>query len=72
MGRLIDFTGYTTNKLDPDEVLENNKGTFRDLIIIGYDNNDMEKFCGTYSDLKDIFYLIERFKLFLLRQAEGD
>lgn len=58
MGRIINFEGDTTLEQKPDDILENNKGEF--------------SHCGTYSDIKDIVFLLERFKLFLLRQVEAD
>lgn len=66
MTSIIQFTGITRLDLDPDQVLENNKGKLKGVVILGYDNEGQEYFASTYADGGDVLWLLERLKLRLL------
>lgn len=51
--------------IDADQILEQNKGVFRSLVIAGYDQDGQLVLCGTDSTEHSVF-LLERAKLFLL------
>lgn len=58
-------------KKSANEVLEENKGIFDKLMILGYDSDGEIRvtFDGRLTD-QDIVYLIEVFKLFLIQNQE--
>lgn len=66
MTNIIQFRGITRLDLDPDTVLENNKGKLKGVVICGYDNEGNEYFASTYADGGDVLWLLERMKLRLL------
>lgn len=66
MNNVIPFNGITKLDLDPDMVLENNKGKLDGVVILGYDKNGDEHFASTYADGGDVLWLLERMKIRLL------
>lgn len=72
MSNVIPFNGITKLDLDPDMVLENNKGQFKGLILIGLNEDDEEVFASTYADGGTVLWLLERMKLKLLRIVDGE
>lgn len=62
MGKVISIGGVTKLDLNPDMVLENNKGEFEGLVIIGYDKEGNERFASTYADGGTVMWLLERCK----------
>lgn len=50
MSNVIPFNGITLLDLDPDQVLEANKGAFDGLILIGLNTDGEEVFASTYAD----------------------
>lgn len=66
MNNVIPFNGITKLDLDPDMVLENNKGKLDGVVILGYDKNGEEHFASTYADGGDVLWLMERMKMRLL------
>jgi hypothetical protein len=71
MSNVIQFRGITKLDLDPDVVLENNKGKLEGLVIIGYDKEGEEYFASTYADGGAVLWLIERCKKMLLEMPDG-
>ncbi len=71
MSNVIQFRGITKLDLDPDVVLENNKGKLEGLVIIGYDKEGEEYFASTYADGGTVLWLIERCKKMLLEMPDG-
>ncbi len=71
MSNVIQFRGITKLDLDPDVVLENNKGKLEGLVIIGYDKEGEEYFASTYADGATVLWLIERCKKMLLEMPDG-
>lgn len=70
MTNVIQFNGITRLNLDPDVVLENNKGKLAGLVILGYDKEGGEYFSSTYADGGEVLWLLERMKLRLLTISE--
>lgn len=66
MAKVIPFNGITKLDLDPDVVLENNKGKLEGLVIIGYGVDGSEYFASTYADGGTVLWLLERCKKTLL------
>lgn len=71
MSNVIQFHGITRLNLDPDVVLENNKGKLEGLVILGYDKNGEEYFASTYADGGEVLWLLARCKKMLLEVPDG-
>lgn len=65
--RVIQFTGITRLDLDPDVILENNKGDLAGVVILGWDHDGKEVFASSYADGGPVLWLLERCKQLLLR-----
>ena len=70
MAKVIQFKGVTKLDLDPDLVLENNKGKYEGLVILGYDKDGSERFIGTYADGGTVMWLLERCKQRLMEAVD--
>lgn len=66
MSKVIQFTGVTKLDLDPDTVLENNKGCLEGVVIMGWDKDGNEVFASSYADVGMVLWLAERMKKRLL------
>lgn len=55
--------------LDPDEVLEGNKGHFQQLAIIGYDQEGKITICATHGS-REVLWMLERAKIHLMLDTE--
>lgn len=66
MSNIIPFGGITRLDLDPDQVLESNKGKLTSIVIMGYDKNGEEFFASSLADGGSVLWLVERMKLRLL------
>ncbi len=62
MGKIIPFTGITRLDLQPDQILENTKGTLEGVLIIGFDKDGKEYFASSYADGGTCLWLLERAK----------
>ena len=71
MAKIIPFNGVTKLDLDPDTVLENNKGKYEGFVIAGYDLEGNERFASTYSDGGTTMWLLERCKKRLMEHGEN-
>jgi len=61
MAKVYDFdTG--TEKVSGDQFLENHKGRFEDVMLIGFDDEGDVVFGANGLSTRDIIYLIERIK----------
>jgi len=70
MGKVIPIGGVTKLDLDPDIILENNKGKFEGFVIVGWGKDGNETFASTYADGGDVLWLLERCKMALFRNIE--
>lgn len=66
MAKIIPFGDVTKLDLDPDVILENNKGKLEGFVILGYTKDGDEYFAGTYADGGTMLWLLERCKLKLV------
>lgn len=71
VAKVIQFRGITRLNLDPDTVLENNKGKLEGLVILGYGKDGDEYFASTYADGSEVLWLLERCKKMLLEVPDG-
>ena len=61
MAKVYDFdTG--TEKVSGDQFLENHKGRFEDVMLIGFDDDGDVVFGANGLSTRDIIYLLERIK----------
>ena len=70
MAKVIPFTGITKLDLDPDTILENNKGKLEGVVIMGWDKDGNEFFASSYADGGTVLWLVERLKKALLEIAD--
>ncbi len=70
MSKVIPFKGITKLDLDPDTILENNKGKLEGVVIMGWDKNGNEYFASSYADGGTVLWLVERLKKALLEIAD--
>jgi hypothetical protein len=71
--KIIPFTGETDVEIDPDDVLENNKGEFECVIIIGYTKQGAERLVSSTGDSALISWLLQRANKLVLDSADiGD
>jgi hypothetical protein len=56
-------------ELDPDAMLEANKGKFQELVLVGYDQNGNLVVCSTHSS-REALWILERAKLHLMLETE--
>lgn len=55
--------------LDPDVILEGNKGKFQQLAIVGYDQDGKIAVCATHSS-REVLWMLERAKIYLMLETE--
>lgn len=55
--------------LDPDAILEGNKGHFQQLAIVGYDQDGRIAVCATHGS-REVLWMLERAKLYLMLETE--
>ena len=67
MGEVVSFRGVSKHDLDPDQVLENNKGEFKHLVVLGYNHDDEFIFASTVADGGDVVWMLELAKLKLFK-----
>ena len=61
MAKVYDFdTG--TEKVSGDQFLENHKGRFEDVMLIGFDDDGDVVFGANGLSTRDVIYLLERIK----------
>lgn len=69
MSEVIQFRGVTKLDLDADILLENNKGAFKHLLLLGYNEDNEFIFGSTMANGGDVLWLLEVAKIQLLRIA---
>lgn len=70
-GKIIPFTGISKLDLDPDMILENNKGALEGVVILGFDRDGQEVFASSYADGGTVLWLLERCKQRLMETPDG-
>jgi hypothetical protein len=71
-GKILPFTGGTTEDIDADTVLENNKGEYECVIVIGYTKMGAERLVSSTGDSALMVWLLERAKKTILEHADLD
>ena len=71
-GKILPFTGDTTEDIDADTVLENNIGEFECVVMIGYTKFGSERLVSSTGDSALMVWLLERAKKLILEQADLD
>lgn len=66
MGKVVPIGCITKLDLDPDLILDNNKGVFEGFVIMGFDKEGREVFASTYADGGTVLWLLERCKKLLI------
>ena len=56
--------------LDPDRILEANRGKFQELVLLGYDQDGKITVCATHGS-REVLWIMERAKLFLDARIGG-
>ena len=64
--RVIRLGGVTRLDLDPDMILENNKGQLKSVVLIGYDHDDNVITVSSVADGGTVLWLAEILKQRLL------
>jgi hypothetical protein len=69
-GKILPFTGETTEDIDADTVLENNKGEYECVVIVGYTKMGAERLVSSTGDSALMVWLLERAKKTILESAD--
>jgi hypothetical protein len=70
--KILPFTGGTTEDIDADVVLENNKGEYECVVIVGYSKMGAERLVSSTGDSALMVWLLERAKKTILEHADLD
>lgn len=73
-GELVRFPGVTRLDTDPTLVLKEaiESGKLKNVVIMGYDEDEEEYFASSIADGGTVIWLMERLKLKLLRYADKE
>ena len=71
-GKILPFTGGTTEDINPDTVLENNMGEYECVVIVGYSKMGAERMVSSTGDSALMVWLLERAKKTILEHADLD
>jgi hypothetical protein len=71
-GKILPFTGGTTEDINADTVLENNMGEYECVVIIGYTKMGAERLVSSTGDSALMVWLLERAKKTILEHADLD
>jgi len=73
-GELVRFPGVTRLDTDPVLVLREaiESGKLKNVVIMGYDEDEEEYFASSIADGGTVIWLMERLKLQLLRFADKE
>jgi len=71
-GKILPFTGETTEDINADTVLENNMGEYECVVIVGYTKMGAERLVSSTGDSALMVWLLERAKKTILEHADLD
>jgi hypothetical protein len=71
-GKILPFTGQTTDDINADTVLENNIGEYECVVVIGYTHEGAERLVSSTGDSALMVWLLERAKKLILEHADLD
>ena len=69
--KIISFPGLTFGRIEPDAILEANKGKFKEVLLIGLDEDDEDAVASSTGDLRTCLWMLERAKKFILESKDG-
>jgi hypothetical protein len=70
--KILPFTGETLEDIDADTVLENNKGEYECVVIVGYTKMGAERLVSSTGDSALISWLLMRANKVVLESADVD
>ena len=70
--RVIDIGCITRLDLPVERVLEQAKTKMRDVVLLGWDNDDGLYFASTFSDGGEVMWLLEKCKQYLLEAIDDE
>lgn len=68
MSNVIELPVYTKLDLTPDRVLDGNKGSLTEVVLMGYDKDGEFVFCSNKADARDVLWMLEKAKSILLSE----
>jgi hypothetical protein len=68
--KILPFTGETMEEIDADTVLENNKGEYECVVIVGYTKMGAERLVSSTGDSALISWLLMRANKVVLESAD--
>jgi hypothetical protein len=68
--KILPFTGGTLKDIDADTVLENNKGEYECVVIVGYTKMGAERLVSSTGDSALISWLLMRANKVVLESAD--
>jgi len=68
--KILPFTGETMQDIDADTVLENNKGEYECVVIVGYTKMGAERLVSSTGDSALISWLLMRANKVVLESAD--
>jgi len=71
-GKILPFTGGTTEDINADTILENNMGEYECVVIVGYTKMGAERLVSSTGDSALMVWLLERAKKTILEHADLD
>jgi len=71
-GKILPFTGGTTEDINADTVLESNMGEYECVVIVGYTKMGAERLVSSTGDSALMVWLLERAKKTILEHADLD
>jgi hypothetical protein len=71
MSNVIPIGAVTHVDLDPDEILENAKGEFTAVVVLGLDGEGNSCFLSSVADGGEVIWLLEKCKQYLLMEDMG-
>jgi hypothetical protein len=71
-GKILPFTGDTTEDVNADAVLENNIGEYECVVMIGYTKHGSERLVSSTGDSALMVWLLERAKKIIIEHADMD
>jgi hypothetical protein len=69
-GKILPFTGETTEDVSADAVLKNNIGEYECVVMIGYTKLGAERLVSSTGDSALMVWLLERAKKIILEHAD--
>ena len=70
--KIIQFSGVTTHDIDPDLMLENFKGKFEGVLLMGWDHEGKFVAASSYADGGTVLWLMELCKQQLMSTQERE